>query len=29
MGETALEPRDAPGPFAAWRHRDYRLLIAG
>ena len=29
MGETALKRPDAPGPFAAWRHRDYRLLIAG
>ena len=29
MGATALEPHGTPGPFAAWRHRDYRLLIAG
>jgi MFS family permease len=29
MGATALEPHGAPGPFAAWRHRDYRLLIGG
>ncbi len=29
MGATALEPHGTPGPFAAWGHRDYRLLIAG
>jgi MFS family permease len=29
MGEMILDPRDTPGPFAAWRHRDYRLLIGG
>ncbi len=29
MGEMALEPRGTPGPFVAWRHRDYRLLIVG
>ena len=29
MGETARARPELPGPFAAWRHRDYRLLIAG
>jgi MFS family permease len=29
MGDAPHDSRGTPGPFAAWRHRDYRLLIVG